>query len=159
MARRSYTSTRKQDAPTVNVEFELDGVAFVGDGQMSLMDLSELARLANEGMDSGGPEGVAILADIYRTLLGPATYKAFRAHCREHGTDGEVLVEILAGVIAEESDRPTSRPSGSPDGPPPAGTTARVVSLQRGTVEQVPAPILQPEAPSEPEAPQVRSYG
>jgi hypothetical protein len=157
---RSYSSAgRKQnpDATQFKVEFELDGVAFVGDGQMSLMDVSELARLAGEGMDSAGPEGVAILADIYRTLLGPATYKAFRAHCREHGVEGGLLVEILAGLISEESGRPTVRPSGSSDGPPAGAGTAKVVSLQRGTVEQVEAPILQEE--TKPEVRQALSYG
>lgn len=154
---RSYSSAgrkQKSDAPQIKVEFELDDVQFIGDGQISIMDLSELARLAGEGMDSGGPDGVAILADIYHTLLGADTYKAFRRHCRKFQTDGKVLVEILAGLIAEESDRPTKRPSPSDDGPPAGEGTAKVVSLQRGTVEQVEAPT----APVEPER-RVVSYG
>ena len=158
---RSYSSAgRKQKSDTqIKVEFELDGVAFIGDGRMSLMDVSELARLAGEGMDSANPEGVAILADIYQTLLGPAAYKRFRRHCREHGTDGSVLVEILGGLMSEESGRPTVRPSDSTGGPPAVAGTAKVVSLQRGTVEQVEAPILQQEAETVPETRQALSYG
>lgn len=152
MARRSYTSKpakQGEDAQPFKVEFELDGTEFVGDGHISIMDLSEFARLANDGMDSGSPEGLAILADVYLSLLGPAAYKQFRKHCREHGTDGGVLVEILGGLISDEADRPTERPSDSSAGPPSAPGTVTVVSFSQGTVEQRPVE----------EEPQVRSYG
>ncbi|MFI6793682.1 hypothetical protein ACIBG4_40760 [Nonomuraea sp. NPDC050383] len=154
---RSYNSKgRKTDR--VRPKFELDGEVFEGEGTVSLMDLSEFARLAAEGFDDGSPEGVGILADIYRSLLGPAEYARFRRHCREHDVDGGLLVEIIAGTMAEASEdagRPTGRPSDSPDGPPEGGGTARVVSLQRGTVEEKPAE----EATAEPETRRVVSYG
>ncbi|MFI7125997.1 hypothetical protein ACIBQ1_09905 [Nonomuraea sp. NPDC050153] len=145
---RSYTSEGRQaggDRP----KFEIDGVEFHGEGEISLMDISEFARLAAAGFDSGSPEGIGILADIYRSLLGDSEFARFRRHCRDHGTKGKVLVEILGGLIAEASDRPTSRPSDLPDGPPVDGGTARVVSLQRGTVEEKPVE----------EKPPVVSYG
>ncbi|MER7131259.1 hypothetical protein [Streptosporangium saharense] len=139
MTRRSYTSKSRAAATGgPALEFDLDGVTFVGEGDISVMDLSEYARLATSGVDSESPEGVAILADVYLGLLGERTYQKFRAHCRKHGTDGETLVAILGDLISQEADRPTSRPSGSPDGPPTGPATATVVSFSRATVEQEP---------------------
>lgn len=139
MTRRSYTSAAAKQSPDApKLEFDLDGVTFVGDGRISMLDLSEFARLATKGVDSGSAEGVAILADVYLSLLGDSTYQKFRVHCREHGTDGGVLVEILGGLIAEEADRPTSRPSDSSDGPPSEPGMQTVVSFKRATVERAP---------------------
>lgn len=149
---RSYSSKGRQ-ADAVPPSFELDGVTFTGEGSISMLDLSEFARLAAAGFDSGSPEGIAIMADIYRSVLGDQEYQRFLRHCRDHGTDGRLLVEILGGLIAESSDRPTSRPSDSPDGPPPAPATAKVVSFSRGTITEQPAPE------TEPENQQVLSYG
>lgn len=149
MTKRSYTSTRRTaDQPTKRPEFELDDVTWVCEGDISVLDLSEYARLANQGVDSDSPEGVAILADVYSGLLG-SSYQRFRAHCRKHGTDGDVLVQILGDLIAETSDRPTSRPSDSSDGPKSDPATAMVVSFKRGTVEH-----QEPQ-----ETPPVVSYG
>ena len=153
---RSYTSKGKTDR--VRPKFELDGEVFEGEGTVSLMDLSEFARLAAAGFDDGSADGIAILADIYRNLLGDAEYQRFRRHCRERDVDGGLLVEIIAGTMAEASEeagRPTERPSDLPDGPPEGGGTARVVSLQRGTVEEKPAEAATAEA----ETRQVVSYG
>lgn len=138
MGRRSYTSTRQQQdgQQEVRPEFELDGVEFVGEGSVSVLDLSEFARLATQGVDSDSPEGVAILADIYHSLLGEQEYQRFRRHCRKHDTDADVLLEIIGGMIAEAAERPTIRPSDSSDGPQNAPGTATVVSFKRGTVEQ-----------------------
>ncbi|MER7500440.1 hypothetical protein AB0L05_27660 [Nonomuraea pusilla] len=147
---RSYTSKGRQ-AADVRPEFELDGVQFRGEGTISLMDLSEFARLAAEGFDDGSPEGIAILADIYRTLLGPQEYARFRRHCRDNGTDGRLLLEIIGGIIAEAGDRPTERPSDLPDGPQTTEGTSKVVSFSRGTVAQA----QQEERPE----PRVISYG
>ena len=137
MTRRAYTSPGvKQNPDGTKPSFELDGVEFEAEGTISTMDLAEFARLATQGVDSGSAKGIAILADVYLSLLGEKTYERFRAHCREHGTDGGVLVEILGGMIAEAADRPTSRPSDSSDGPPSDPDTVTVVSFKRGTVDQ-----------------------
>jgi hypothetical protein len=152
---RSYTSKGRQ--ADVRPEFELDGETFRGEGTISLMDLSEFARLAAEGFDDGSPEGIAILADIYRELLGTQEYTRFRRHCREHGTDGRLLLEIIGGILAEAGDRPTERSSGSPDGPPTTEGTSTVVSFSRGTVEQAQTPP-ETQKPEETE-PQLISYG
>ncbi|MET8334359.1 hypothetical protein [Streptosporangium canum] len=152
MTRRSYTSAgRKQTGgKQLKFSFDLDGVVFENEGDVSLMDLSEFARLATQGVDSESPEGAAIIAEIFMTLLGERTYQRFRTHCRRHGTDDETLMAILGDLMSEASDRPTSRPSDSSDGPPTAPVTATVVSFSRGTVEQVEAPK---------EEPRVASYG
>ncbi|MEV4287349.1 hypothetical protein AB0K40_17735 [Nonomuraea bangladeshensis] len=152
---RSYTSKGRQNS--LRPEFELDGEVFRGEGTISLMDLSELARLAAAGFDDGSPEGIGMIADIYRSILGDQEFTRFRRHCREHDVDGKLLMEIIAGIIAEAGNRPTERPSDSPDGPPAGGGTARVVSLQRGTVEQVETPPR--EETREPQKRQVVSYG
>jgi hypothetical protein len=157
MARRSYTSQaagQNPDAP--KLDFDLDGITWVCDGDISVLDLSEYARLAQQGVDTDTPEGMAMLADMYSGLLGDR-YQAFRAHCRKHKTRGEMLVAIIGDLITEGADRPTSRPSDSSDGPTNGAATAKVVSLQRGTVEQVEAPILQ-ETETVP-TPAVVSYG
>ncbi|MFI7449538.1 hypothetical protein ACIBQX_18725 [Nonomuraea sp. NPDC049714] len=152
MARRSYTS-RRGDQPTAALRpFDLDGVTFTPQGNVSMMDVSEFARLASQGLDSQSPEAVGFLADVYRSLLGDQ-YAAFREHCRKHGTDGAVLVEILgdmvAGAVEEETGRPTVRSSDSSDGPPPAPATQTVVSFSKHTVETQPVE----------ETPQLVSYG
>ncbi|WP_031165948.1 hypothetical protein [Streptosporangium roseum] len=142
MTRRSYTSaSRKQTSgKQLDFSFELDGVVFKNEGDVSLMDLSEFARLATQGVDSESPEGAAIVAEIFMTLLGERTYQRFRTHCRRHSTDDETLMAILGDLMSEAGDRPTSRPSDSSDGPPSAPATAMAVSFSRGTVEQVEAP-------------------
>lgn len=139
MTRRSYTSASRKQTGAAALDFDLDGVTFAGEGDISVMDLSEYARLANQGVDSESAEGIGILADVYSGLLGERVYQKFRTHCRKHGTDGATLVAILQDLITEESDRPTSRPSDSSDGPPTVPATATVVSFSRGTVEQVEA--------------------
>lgn len=150
---RAYTSKGSQ--ANIRPEFKLDDAVFRGEGTISLMDLSEFARLAAEGFDDGSPEGIGILADIYRTLLGAQEYGRFRRHCREHGTDGRLLLEIIGGIIAEAGDRPTERPSDSSDGPPPDPASATVVSFSRGTVEQQTPQEQEPQA----QEPRVISYG
>ncbi|WP_101791032.1 hypothetical protein [Nonomuraea indica] len=157
MARRSYTSRRDQAPATAPLDFDLDGVTFVAQGSISMMDISEFARLASQGLDSKSPQAVAFLADVYLSLLGPEQYRLFREHTRTHHTKPSVLLEILgdlvSGAVEEEAGRPTGRSSDSSDGPPTAPDSVTVVSFKRGTVEQ--------EKPQEPvaETPPVLSYG
>ena len=157
MARRSYVSEpaeKNPDAP--KLDFDLDGVTWVCDGNITVLDLSEYARLAQQGISADSQEGMAMLADFFSGVLGDR-YQAFRAHCRKHKTDDKVLVAIIGDLVTEEADRPTSRPSDSSDGPPTAPGTATVVSFKRGTVE-----VTQPPAPEESQTtptPAVVSYG
>lgn len=154
---RSYTSKgRQQNTDAPRLEFEIDGVPFTGDGSVSVLDLSEFARLAASGMDTDDPSAGAILADIYLALLGDKEYQRFRNHCRRNGTDGENLMKIIGDLASEDSDRPTSRSSDSSDGPPSTPATSTVVSFSRGTVEQVELPK---EEKTEPQARRVVSYG
>jgi|GEM_PF-4785915 len=139
MSRRSYTSPgRKKTSDSIDFSFELDGVAFENEGAVSLIDLSEFARLAAMGVDSQSPEGASIIAEVFLMVLGETTYRRFRNHCRKHGTDDETLLAIISDLMSEAGNRPTSRPSDSSDGPPNAPATATVVSFSRATVEQVP---------------------
>jgi len=143
MARRSYTSPgRKKNTEGFDFSFELDGVVFENEGSVSLIDLSEFARLAAMGVDSQSPEGASIIAEVFLMVLGENTYRRFRTHCRKHGTDDETLVAIIGDLMEEAGNRPTGRPSDSSDGPPNAPATATVVSFSRATVAQVP---VQPE--------------
>lgn len=146
---RSYTSKgRKQNATAPQLEFEIDGVTFTGDGSVSVMDLSEFARLATLGTDTQDPRAGAIIADIYHALLGEKEYQRFRGHCRTHGTDGETLLSIIGDLASEESEdttgRPTSRSSDSSDGPQSTPDTVTVVSFSRATVEEKPAEEMPP---------------
>lgn len=135
---RSYTSKgRDKAAQDLDLGFELDGVEWKCETSISVLDLSEFARLAVQGVESGSPEGLAILADIFQGLLG-TSYQRFRAHCRKHGADDETLVDILKDLFEQAAERPTSRPSDSSDGPPSDPDTQKVVSFKRGTVEDKP---------------------
>lgn len=142
MAKRSYTSRSGSQQARKAQEFDLDGVTFVATGAVSMLDISEFARLAAQGLDSDSPEAVAFIADTYHSLLGDQEYRRFREHCRAHGTDGSVLVQILGDLAGEqveaETGRPTGRPSDSSDGPPPGPATQTVVSFSRATVETKP---------------------
>lgn len=155
---RSYTSNANPapDGAGVDIKFELDGVQFEGDGAVSMLDMSEFARLATLGLDTNDAAAGSILADIYLSLLGNTEYQRFRTHVRKHRTDPEVLLAILGDLTGDKVGRPTSRSSDSSDGPPPGQATPRVVSFSRGTVEQVPAGQAKTQ---EVENPQVVSYG
>lgn len=168
MAKRTYTSKAPQQSPDAMpaVEFDLDDVIFTGDGAISTMDFAEYARLANQGIDSKDPSGVAIIADVFLGLLGKQTYQRFRAHCREHRTDDGTLVEILKGIMQDAAEaatnRPTQRPSPSPDGPASGQATRTVVSFSRATVdiapEQQEPPREEPQEAVE-QPPKLVSYG
>jgi hypothetical protein len=142
MTKRSYTSKPRQAPPAIS--FELDGVTFVAEGDLSPVDAMEFARLAGRGVDSESAEGAAAVGDILLFTLGESTYQAFRRHCREHRTDEETLMAIIGDLLTAFAERPTSRPSDSSDGPPTEPGTSTVVSFSRGTVTTGPAPTTTP---------------
>lgn len=147
MARRTYTSApaKRLDGSAPPPSFTLDGVDFTCTEDLALLDLSEFARLASQGIDSDSPDGLAAIGEFLSAILGDAMYQRFRRHCRQHKTDGETIVAIIGDLIEDFSARPTSRPSASSAGPPTIEGTARVVSLSRGTVQTVPAADVQQE--------------
>ncbi|MGP3914300.1 hypothetical protein [Nonomuraea sp. 10N515B] len=161
MVKRSYTSRSDQQSSAAlpSLEFDLDGVTWVCESAVSILDLSEYARLAQRGVDAESPEGMAILADVYSGLLGDQTYQRFRAHCRKNRTDGQILVQILGDLITDGAERPTQRPSDSSAGPATAPATAKVVSLSRGTVEEVPIEQVQQQETETVPTPAAVSYG
>lgn len=153
---RTYTS-----APVGNAggpEFVLDGVTFKCVSVPSLMDLTELARLAETGMDSITPEAMAIIAEFLTSAMGKKEYRRFRTHARDHGTDPQMVMEILQGIVEDFVARPTPRPSDSPDGPPATPTTSMRVSFSAGTVEELP-PGETPPVETVEERPLVRTFG
>ncbi|MDX3100443.1 hypothetical protein [Nonomuraea angiospora] len=163
MTKRSYTSRTNQQSGSAGLptqEFDLDDITWVCESNVSVLDLSEYARLAQQGVTAESSEGAAILADVFSGLLG-SNYQRFRLHCRKNGTEPGVLVEILRDLISDAAQRPTQRPSDSFDGPPPGEATSKVVSLSRGVVSVQPlspAPTAGKPQPQE-EKPRMVSYG
>lgn len=107
---RSYTS---KGTPTP-FDFELDGVEFVMPGGVMLLDLSDLARVADE--EAGSPAGVAAMGKIFRTGLRDG-YERFAEHCRVHDTDPETLLTIMGDLVEHVTGRPTVRSGSSSPGP------------------------------------------
>lgn len=114
---RSYTSGGKP----VPFDFELDGVPFVAAGGVQVLELSELALHAEEDINS--PAGMAAMALVFRHALGEEEYDRFRRHCREHGTNADLLLEIMRDMAEHVGASPT-QPSGqsSPGRPNTGGT-------------------------------------
>jgi hypothetical protein len=140
---RSYTSARREHEG-VKPSFELDGVEFVCEGGVTTLDISEFAQIAKTGIDTDDPAAAAVFAEFFQNALGPTVYATFKRHTRAHGTDDEVFVDIMQGIIEDFLGRPTGLPSSSHDGQsttgPGSNPGSRVVSLQTGTVQFRPAP-------------------
>ncbi len=107
---KSYTSKGGNLTP---YDFELDGVKFVCTGGVSMLDVSELAGVGGEDVDS--IRGVAAMHRIYRSSLED-DYDRFAAHVRKHITDPETMFEILSDYIEQSGLGPTA-----PSQPSPAG--------------------------------------
>jgi hypothetical protein len=129
---RSYESARDAVRGEPLETFTLDGVAFTPQGNVHLLDLCELARNADADIES--PTGMGALADFFEGLLGGGEYKRFRAHCRQHHTESEVLFQIMNDIVNEVSGRPTRRSEPSAPGLSTTGNIAKVVSFQGRTV-------------------------
>ena len=116
---RSYTS--KGERPPF--EFELDGVPFVASGNVDIIDLAELAGLAD--LDINSIAGVRAIADVFKVALAD-DYERFRAHTRAHGTDNDTMLEILRDLVEHVTAGPTMRPSQSASGPLPTNGMSQV---------------------------------
>jgi len=112
---RSYVS-RAEPKPA---SFEIDGVEFETLPK-SIMDMAEWMSLG--GINVASPKGL----DLLNRILSEAVrdYDGFRAHCAEHGTQAQVLVQILEDIFIDaigptdkDEPDPTGRPGVSADGP------------------------------------------
>lgn len=119
---RSYSS-----GTPVPFDFELDGVPFVAAGGVQALELSELA--VHDTEDPNSAAGTAAMAVVFRHALGE-DYERFRQHCREHGTNGDVLLEIIRDMVEHKAESPT-RPSGqSSSGRPTTGGMSKADSRE-----------------------------
>ena len=158
MTSRSYSSAKREHRGE-KPRFELDGVEFICEGGLTTLDISEFAEVAATGIDTDDPRAVAVFAEFFRSVLGPKQYTRFRAHTRQHDTDLEVFIDIMAGLMEDFVGRPTEEPSHSQDGPSSTGPMSRVVSLQRGSVTIQPPGETPEPGQKAAEAVRVISYG
>lgn len=115
--------------------FELDQTRFTCYGNVSLLDLCELAGAAAADMDS--PEGMAAVAEFFKAALGNAEYQRFKIHLRRHATSEDIVASIMQDLAEEFTARPTGRPSQSLLGPLTTIPTSKVVSPS-GQVTEAP---------------------
>jgi hypothetical protein len=134
--------------------FRLDGEEFRLDGEVSILELSDLARRVGGVTDpeNASPEAqasmVGSMSESLLMAMGPAEYDRFRAHCRKHRTPDEVIIAIMQEInesvqsAAEAAaGRPTMPSSRSSTGSAETGDrTQRVISLQTGDVRVIPPP-------------------
>jgi hypothetical protein len=159
---RSYTSA-KRDFKGLDVTFTLDDVEFTCAGRPTALDISELAEVAELGVDTDDPRAVAAMAKFFRVVLGKE-YGRFKEHMRAYDTGEDVLIEIMQGILEDLAARPTQEPSRSPDGPSTTGPTSKVVSLQRGSIHMgqpgsAAAAAVSSPSPSVPSSPSYSLYG
>jgi hypothetical protein len=131
------------------ITITLDGEKFSTCEEMDadgLLAWSQLADAAAEGAEA--EEAASYTHRFLRAAFGPEEYKRFRLHLRAHHTPVSTLMKVVAalneemeGLAEAETGRPTV-PS-SPSSPGDEGLderTRKVISLQQGTVQLVPAP-------------------
>lgn len=119
---RSYTSARREHHG-VKPRFELDGVEFTAEGNISALDMSDMAmRFANVEVDGLG--AATAFAEFYQAALGAAVYRRFLAHTREHHTGQDTLFAVMNGLVEDYTARPTEPPSLSQPGRSTTGTSS-----------------------------------
>jgi len=124
--------------PVESQQFELDGVVFTVPGNMFLLDLVELAKMAD--LEVTDPRAISAVSALFRDILGE-DYDRFHAHCKAHNTDNGTLIEIIQDMVQESiggTGFPTVQPSDSVPGMTNTGHTYTVVSPSEGTVVQFP---------------------
>jgi hypothetical protein len=160
---RSYTSAKREHAGE-KPAFAIDGVTFVCEGGVSMLDISEFAKVAKAGVNTDDPAAAAVFAEFFDAALGEKVYAQFKRHVRENNTTEDELVDIMKGIIEDFLGRPTKEPLSSQDGPSTTGPTSKVVSLQRGSVHwgqpgsKAAAAVSSPSMPV-PSSTGVSSYG
>jgi hypothetical protein len=175
---REYTSAPAEGEanPLAGLEFRLDGQLFRCEGDLSILEVAELARVAATGGEMEEAAKLGLIAEQLRAAFGDAEYARFRAHCREHKTANSVLLTILADINAEvqavverETGRPTMPPSPSGTGEPETDErTSRIINMTTGDVTVVPlrkqdaqleAPTVRPRRPPQDRQPKRRRTG
>lgn len=128
--------------PLAGIVFTLDGEKFRCQGELDLLDRSELSMLAMSSMDVRSPQAVALVAQFLQLAFGPAEYLRFKSHVRAHKTPDDEQVAILGAIsslvtadIEQDTGRPTVRRSRSSAGQSEREErVSRVISLQAGDV-------------------------
>lgn len=145
---RKFSSARNAEDVNLleNIEpFELDDDSFAFLGEISSLEVSDLARRVMSGGDSPEAQAsmVASMSETVMMALGEAEYQRFLAHVQKHHTPDRVIVEIMqaindeiqAAAEKEAAGRPTGKSSPSSGGPPAMDErTSRIISLQTGDV-------------------------
>lgn len=137
MPPRTYTSRPvpgdDEVISTKGLEFTLDDVTFTCDG---VFDQLDMADLASSLMDSGpswlDPEALGAVGQLFKTIMGEETYRAFRRHRHAHRTPPKTIAAIMQGLIEDLTDRPTNRPSVSPGGPQKTAGSSTAASPSPG---------------------------
>ena len=145
---RDYTSApaEGETSPLAGLSFRLDGVEFSCQGDLSILEVAELARVSVSGGDMEEAAKLGLIAEQFRAAFGPAEYARFREHCAAYHTANSVLLTILADINTEVQNaveraagRPTMPPSPSGTGAPdPDDRTSRIISMQTGDVTVIP---------------------
>jgi hypothetical protein len=150
---RDYTSVPAEGErnPLEGLSFTLDGQTFRCEGNLSVLEVAELARVAASDSEMGEAAKLGLIAEQFRAAFGPAEYARFRQHCqgvpgKREPTPNSVLLTILGDLnaeiqaaVEEAAGRPTQQPSPSGTGEPDrAEQISRVISLQTGDVTVVP---------------------
>ena len=98
-----------------------------------------LMKLAKSQGSSDAMQQVAGLHDFLMAVLAVAERDRFDRFMEQHADVTFEEMETAVGSLMQAyTTRPTERPSPSPAGPTPSGGSSRVVSLSRGTVQEVP---------------------
>lgn len=134
MTHKSYRSKAKEP-----FTFDIGGgPKFTARGGLGsvLLELGELANLRE--LEADTPEGMAAIATLFETLLGPAEYGRFRAWIADNAVDEDVMLELLRDMFTEVVGHPLAPPTASSPGPTTAPRTYRVISPLDGTVTEMP---------------------
>jgi len=130
---RDYTSApaEGETSPLAGLSFRLDGVEFSCQGDLSILEVAELARVSVSGGDMEEAAKLGLIAEQFRAAFDTAN---------------SVLLTILADINTEVQNaveraagRPTMPPSPSGTGAPdPDDRTSRIISMQTGDVTVIP---------------------
>ncbi len=96
---RSARAASPGSGPLAGVSFALDGEVFHCEGNPSSFRTGDLARRARQADPA---DLLALTAESFLMVLGPAEYERFTRHVIEHGTPEEVIGEI-AGYLNEHA--------------------------------------------------------
>ena len=158
-----------EDNPLAGLSITLDGEVFPCDGELSLLETSDLAATAIRGSEIADAAQAAAVAFTLEQAFGPEVYARFRQHCRGAPAQGKtparprtpnrVILAILQEIneaIQSATEEMTGRPTSSPGSSSPGETgqddrISRIVSFQRGEVTIIP-PEGQEAGPGNPAA-------